>query len=134
MLADDHTNYPFATNNAQDYRNLQSIYMDAVFAPKLDKSDFMQEGWRLDGNNFKGIVYNEMKGALSDPDSLYSSLLSYFFYGKNCTYGQISGGLPEHILREATFDRLVSFYKKFYHPERAKLFSYGNCIVFKLFI
>lgn len=71
FTASDFTVYPFATTNKIDYNNLQSVYTDAVFKPKLEKLDFAQEGWRLEHKvptdpstpiQFKGIVYNEMKG------------------------------------------------------------------------
>ena len=64
--------YPFSTQNGTDYANLLSVYLDAVFFPNLRELDFLQEGWRLENENlddpkspliFKGVVFNEMKGA-----------------------------------------------------------------------
>lgn len=69
----DYTSYPFSTCNMKDYYNLMSVYLDAVYFPKLDKYDFMQEGHRYEYSVFddpstpleiKGIVFNEMKGAM----------------------------------------------------------------------
>ena len=65
--------YPFSTENAKDLENLRDVYLDAVFSPMLKRTDFLQEGWRLEHDVtedakspivFKGVVYNEMKGAL----------------------------------------------------------------------
>lgn len=67
----DYTMYPFSTQNQKDFYNLMSIYLDAVFYPRLRYLDFLQEGWRLEYSNvdddkssliFKGVVFNEMKG------------------------------------------------------------------------
>jgi Zn-dependent M16 (insulinase) family peptidase len=32
----------------QDFHNLLSVYLDAVFCPLLRELDFLQEGWRLE--------------------------------------------------------------------------------------
>jgi Zn-dependent M16 (insulinase) family peptidase len=51
-----------------------------AFAANLNYEDFRQEGHRLEfkkaddpksGLEFKGVVFNEMKGAMSDPDSAF---------------------------------------------------------------
>ena len=82
----DYTMYPFATTNAQDFKNLMSVYLDATLHPLLKHSDFVQEGWRIGPENpqaapseqeakdliFKGVVYNEMKGQMSDAMTLVS--------------------------------------------------------------
>lgn len=88
FTASDHTFYPFATTNEQDFKNLMSVYLDATLHPLLNQSDFKQEGWRIGPENprsvqageakaednklvFKGVVYNEMKGQMSDAGYLY---------------------------------------------------------------
>lgn len=80
MTGPDYTLYPFSSTNEKDYRNLQDIYMDACFRPNLKYLDFLQEGWRLehkelDNKNsdyiFKGVVYNEMKGAFSENGAIF---------------------------------------------------------------
>src|SRR3981189_2315225 len=85
FTASDHTFYPFATTNEQDFKNLMSVYLDATLHPLLKQSDFTQEGWRIGPENpraaeagagddklvFKGVVYNEMKGQMSDAGYLY---------------------------------------------------------------
>ena len=72
ISASDYTMYPFSTQNGTDYANLLSVYLDAVFFPNLRELDFKQEGWRLENEKlgdpqspliFKGVVFNEMKGA-----------------------------------------------------------------------
>ncbi|KAK9764183.1 Mitochondrial presequence protease [Basidiobolus ranarum] len=131
--ASDYTQYPFATQNPADYANLRDVYMDAVFAPKLRKLDFLQEGWRIENedlNNasspltFKGVVYNEMKGSLSDSGTLfYHRAQQSMFPGT--TYGYVSGGDPQYIT-DLTHEELVHFHQNHYHPTNAKFFSYGN--------
>ncbi|RMZ91583.1 hypothetical protein DV736_g1171, partial [Chaetothyriales sp. CBS 134916] len=132
FTAADYTSYPFATTNAQDYKNLASVYLDSTLHPLLKRSDFLQEGWRLgpqeprdvatkDNVVFKGVVYNEMKGQMSDA--------SYLFYVRFREHLfpslENSGGDPDKMTN-LTYDQLVRFSKKHYHPSNAKFFSYGN--------
>ena len=74
FTSSDWTAYPFATLNKKDFNNLLGVYLDSAFFPNLDNLDFAQEGHRLEfkeKNNpeseieIKGVVYNEMKGAMS---------------------------------------------------------------------
>lgn len=133
MTGSDYTMYPFSTQNLSDFRNLQRIYLDAVFRPNLKLLDFMQEGWRLEHVDpsdpktdivIKGIVYNEMKGAFSDNDSIYAQKLQNFILPDN-TYGVISGGDPLKI-PNLTWEDLKAFHRNHYHPSNAKFYSYGN--------
>ncbi|KAJ1675584.1 Mitochondrial presequence protease, partial [Spiromyces aspiralis] len=87
--AHDYTQYPFSTQNETDYANLQRVYLDSVFNPLLRELDFLQEGWRIERADpadksspweFKGVVYNEMKGALSDPASLLATRSEQQFF------------------------------------------------------
>ncbi|XP_058466627.1 presequence protease, mitochondrial [Malaya genurostris] len=133
MTGPDYTLYPFSSMNEIDYRNLQSIYLDAVFRPNLKYLDFLQEGWRLEHSNlndknselmFKGVVYNEMKGAFSENSALFGQK----FFNKilpDHTYGYVSGGDPLEIPK-LTHEDLVNFHSKYYHPSNARIFSYGN--------
>lgn len=133
MTSSDWTAYPFASENAKDYENLLSVYLDAVFFSRLDELDFLQEGHRLEFNDpqdpesgltFKGVVYNEMKGAMSSPVAqLYQTFKSYLFPGN--TYHYNSGGDPEHI-PDLTYEQLKAFYKTHYHPSNASFFTFGN--------
>lgn len=133
LTGPDYTMYPFATQNPHDFNNLLSVYLDAVFNPRLREVDFMQEGWRLeheDLNNpdsniiFKGVVFNEMKGVFSDPQSVFGQTLLNSLLPSH-TYGHISGGDPSKIPL-LTHEDLKAFHKKFYNPANAKFYSYGN--------
>ncbi|ORX92907.1 hypothetical protein K493DRAFT_285259 [Basidiobolus meristosporus CBS 931.73] len=129
----DYTHYPFSTQNLVDYNNLRDVFLDAVFAPKLLELDFLQEGWRIEnefvGNPhsplvFKGVVYNEMKGALADPGTLfYCRAQQKLFPGT--AYGYIAGGDPQHIT-DLTHENLLKFHQRYYHPTNAKFYSYGR--------
>lgn len=133
LTGPDFTLYPFATQNQVDYANLMSIYLDAVFRPQLRESDFRQEGWRLEHENvddpnspiiFKGVVFNEMKGALCENQRMFGeSLLNNIL--PSHTYGVISGGDPLHI-PELTYEKLKEFHSRYYHPSNARFYSYGN--------
>ena len=128
----DYTSYPFATTNVQDYHNLSSVYLDATLHPLLKHSDFLQEGWRLGPEDprevatkdtviFKGVVYNEMKGQMSD-----ASYLFYIRWREHLLPSlENSGGDPEKMT-DLSYERLVDFSRKHYHPSNAKIFSYGS--------
>ncbi len=128
----DYTSYPFATTNVQDYHNLSSVYLDATLHPLLKHSDFLQEGWRLGPENpkdvatkenviFKGVVYNEMKGQMSD-----ASYLFYIRWREHLLPSlENSGGDPEKMT-DLSYEQLVDFSRKHYHPSNARIFSYGN--------
>ncbi|KAJ0166430.1 Mitochondrial presequence protease [Colletotrichum tanaceti] len=133
FTASDHTFYPFATTNAQDFKNLMSVYMDATLHPLLKESDYTQEGWRIGPENpqaangeesnlvFKGVVYNEMKGQMSDAGYLfYIRFQDHIFPDINN-----SGGDPQKIT-DLTYEQLRKFHAEHYHPSNAKLFTYGD--------
>ncbi|CAK7202369.1 Mitochondrial presequence protease [Sporothrix eucalyptigena] len=139
FTASDHTFYPFATTNAQDFKNLMSVYMDATLHPLLKETDFTQEGWRVGPENpkaaaesidaakddsklvFKGVVYNEMKGQMSDAGYLYYiRFQDHIFPAINN-----SGGDPQKIT-DLTYDQLRRFHAEHYHPSNAKVFTYGD--------
>lgn len=133
MTGPDYTFYPFSTQNETDYRNLQKIYLDAVFRPNINQLDFMQEGWRLENSDptdikstivIKGVVYNEMKGALAENEQimLYKTLNTLL---PDHTYGYVSGGDP-FVIPELTWDHLKEFHKNHYHPSNSRIYSYGN--------
>ncbi len=131
--APDYTVYPFATQNLVDYYNLMSVYLDAVFRPKLRENDFKLEGWRLeheevtDPNSpitFKGVVFNEMKGVFSENQNIF---LQHFLNNilPSHTYGVNSGGDPLQI-PHLTYEKLVDFQKNHYHPSNCRIYSYGS--------
>uniref|UniRef100_A0A673BG49 Presequence protease, mitochondrial n=1 Tax=Sphaeramia orbicularis TaxID=375764 RepID=A0A673BG49_9TELE len=133
FTASDYTMYPFSTQNTKDFQNLLSVYLDAVFFPCLREQDFWQEGWRLENENptdpssrlvFKGVVFNEMKGAFSDNERLYAQHLQNKLYPDH-TYSVVSGGEPLDI-PDLTWDQLKNFHATHYHPSNARFFTYGD--------
>ncbi len=135
LTASDWTMYPFATQNKKDYYNLMGVYLDSAFFPKLDRLSFEQEGHRLeyessdssgktDRLTYKGVVYNEMKGAMSSPDQVMSRSLLNAIY-PDTTYSFNSGGDPEQIPK-LTHEQLKAFHKHHYHPSNAFFYTYGN--------
>lgn len=133
MTSSDWTAYPFASQNRKDFYNLLDVYLDAVFFSRLDQLDFEQEGHRVEfaePNNpeseleYKGVVFNEMKGAMSAPVSrLWQSVTKYLF--PTTTYHHNSGGEPESI-PDLTYDELIAFYKTHYHPSNAVIMTFGD--------
>lgn len=132
MTYADKTMYPVASCNEKDFHNLMDVYLDAVFFPKIyeKKEIFQQEGWRYvlkDADaplEITGVVYNEMKGALSDPESLLNSAISRSVFG-DTTYGFESGGDPL-MIPELAYEDFLAFHRKYYHPSNAYLYLYGD--------
>jgi Zn-dependent M16 (insulinase) family peptidase len=133
MTASDWTLYPFSSMNRKDFRNLLEIYLDAAFFPRLTERDFSQEGHRLEFAEmenpkspleYKGVVYNEMKGAMSDPSSLLSRRTERHLY-PTTTYRHNSGGEPADI-PALSWQQLRDFHARFYHPSNSWFFSSGN--------
>lgn len=133
FTSSDWTAYPFATENRKDFQNLLQVYMDAVFFPKLDVLDFAQEGHRFEFEEmtnpesaltYKGVVFNEMKGAMSSPISTLWQAFSSELYPTN-TYHYNSGGEPEDI-PNLTHKQLVDFHKDHYHPSNSVFMTYGD--------
>ncbi|MFT7320023.1 insulinase family protein [Congregibacter sp.] len=133
FTSSDWTAYPFASQNRKDFRNLLDVYLDAVFFSKLDPLDFAQEGHRVEfaetGNTdsdlvYKGVVFNEMKGAMSSvPSRLWQTLCHHLF--PTSTYHYNSGGEPENI-PELSYEQLQQFYKSHYHPSNATFMTFGD--------
>ncbi|MEX0605874.1 MAG: insulinase family protein [Marinobacter sp.] len=133
FTSSDWTAYPFASKNRKDFDNLLSVYLDSVFFSSLDPLDFAQEGHRLEFEKpddpssplvYRGVVYNEMKGAMSSATSqLWQNLSSHLF--PTTTYHYNSGGEPDHIV-DLEYDDLLSFYRHHYHPSNATFATYGN--------
>lgn len=134
FTAADWTAYPFATQNKTDFYNLLSVYLDAAFFANIHALDFAQEGIRVELEHgkpvFKGIVFNEMKGAMSSPtDQLYHRLAHYLY--PQTTYHYNSGGDPADI-PDLSHQDLLDFYKSHYHPSNAVFMTYGNLAPFEL--
>ncbi len=135
FTASDWTMYPFATQNKKDYYNLMDVYLDAAFFPVIGELSFKQEGHRLEIENHdgvsgefslvrKGVVYNEMKGAMSSPSQvMFRSLMNALY--PDTVYQYNSGGDPGEIPR-LTHEQLVAFHRRHYHPSNAFFYTYGN--------
>jgi len=133
FTSSDWTAYPFASQNRKDYFNLLDVYLDAVFFSRLHELDFAQEGHRVEFETpddpssplvFKGVVFNEMKGAMSAPTSLLWQTLKKHIFPNN-TYHFNSGGDPEAI-PDLSYQQLKDFYDTHYHPSNAVLMTYGD--------
>ena len=133
MTSTDHTVYPVASNVKQDFYNLIDVYWDAVFHPSLTEPTFAREGHHLEfaekGNLasdlvIKGIVYNEMKGARSSPDTLVWDFMEKGLW-PDTPYGKDSGGDPSFI-PQLTYPQFKQFHQTFYHPSNAYIFLYGD--------
>lgn len=131
FTSSDWTAYPFASKNKKDFQNLLEVYLDAVFFSNLNELDFMQEGHRLEFESdpsspllYKGVVFNEMKGAMgSDVSRLWQTLTKYVF--PTSTYHFNSGGEPIDI-PSLKYQDLISFYKTHYHPSNTIFMTYGD--------
>lgn len=127
MTGADFTCYPAASQVEKDFYNLLEVYLDAVFYPELKKMSFLQEGHRLEFDPHlmhKGVVYNEMKGSLSNPETrLWHEVTKHLT--PDLTYAVNSGGDPKEI-PHLTFEELKAFHATYYHPSRSIFFFYGN--------
>ncbi|MBM9615037.1 insulinase family protein [Desulfobulbus rhabdoformis] len=130
MTGSDTTWYPFATRNEKEYFNIMDVYCDVVFNPLLLQTTFEQEGWHYHLENgedklqYMGVVFNEMKGAFSDP---IRSLFHHIYQGlmPESTYAHESGGDPRRI-PDLSYEQFVEFHRSHYHPSNATLFFYGD--------
>jgi len=129
----DWTMYPFSSRNAKDFKNLLEVYLDATFFPRLEEDSFKQEGIRFEfedpadpnsGLRYKGVVYNEMKGALASPQAAAQKIVGETMF-PGLTYSYISGGDPEHI-PDLTWEHLRKFHAVHYHPSNAYFYTYGD--------
>jgi hypothetical protein len=126
----DKTCYPVASTNLQDFYNLVDVYLDAVFYPLITPQTLMQEGWHYELNSredelsFKGVVFNEMKGAYSSPDDILGDE-SQMQLMPDTAYGYQSGGDPECI-PDLTYEQFKNFHETYYHPGNAKIYFYGD--------
>lgn len=131
MTYPDKTIYPVASRNKKDFENLMDVYLDAVFNPRVleDERIFMQEGWRYDLSpdnklTYKGVVYNEMRGAMSSAeDQVYSQIYKHLY--PDTIYSLNSGGDPYQI-PSLKYEDFVDFYKDYYHPSNSFIFLYGD--------
>lgn len=130
MTGGDITYYPFATRNLKEYFNIMDIYCDVVFNPLLERSTFEQEGWHFHQETeesqleYQGVVYNEMKGAFSDP---IRYIFHYVYAGlmPGSTYAHESGGDPKNI-PDLSYEEFCDFHQNHYHPSNGMFFLYGD--------
>lgn len=126
----DKTCYPVASQNLQDFYNLIDVYLDAVFYPLLSRATFEQEGWHYELESpdktiiYKGVVFNEMKGVYSSPDSVLIEQAQHSLF-PDTVYGLDSGGDPAHI-PDLTYEQLTGFHRRFYHPSNSRIWFYGD--------
>ncbi|MBF0125644.1 MAG: insulinase family protein, partial [Magnetococcales bacterium] len=133
FTSSDWTAYPFATQSRKDFHNLLQVYLDAAFFPNLNPLDFAQEGCRVEFADpekpdsdlvFKGVVFNEMKGAMSSPSRVLSQTLAAHLF-PTTTYHFNSGGDPEAI-PDLTLEGLRKFHARYYHPSNSIFMTYGD--------
>uniref|UniRef100_A0A8C4NAH8 Presequence protease, mitochondrial n=1 Tax=Eptatretus burgeri TaxID=7764 RepID=A0A8C4NAH8_EPTBU len=132
FTSSDFTMFPFSTQNPKDFQNLLSVYLDAVFFPRLQQLDFWQEGWRLEHMKtedptspivFKGVVFNEMKGAFSSREQLFCEHSQRAL--QPVGYGGSSGGDPIAI-PDLSWQQLCAYHASHYHPSNARFLTYGD--------
>ncbi|MGL4607991.1 MAG: insulinase family protein [Eubacteriaceae bacterium] len=132
MTYPDKTMYPVASTNAQDFMNLMDVYLDAVFHPNIYENPytFQQEGWHYHIENledpivYNGVVYNEMKGAFSNPEEVLQNKIFESLYPDTCYYFE-SGGDPS-VIPELTNEEFLDFHRKYYHPSNSYIYLYGD--------
>ena len=124
-------NCSVSSMNEKDLMNLMSVYTDAVFRPLIydNENAFRQEGWHIEVDEngkpyYQGVVYNEMKGALGDPEeTLYNAVFKEAY--EPCQYTTVSGGHPDEIVK-LTYEQFIANHKKHYHPSNARFYLYGK--------
>lgn len=131
MTFPDKTMYPVSSMNEKDLMNLMAVYTDAVFRPLIydNENAFRQEGWHIEVDEngkpyYQGVVYNEMKGALGDPEeTLYNAVFKEAY--EPCQYTTVSGGHPDEIVK-LSYEQFIDTHKKHYHPSNARFYLYGK--------
>lgn len=132
MTFPDKTIYPVSSRNENDFMNLVEVYLDAVFYPAIYDSPFAfyQEGWHYELENadedpvYKGVVYNEMKGAFSSVHMRVGQGMDRMLFPDSC-YRFVSGGDPEKI-PDLTYEDYVAAHREYYHPSNAKIYLDGD--------
>ena len=132
MTYPDKTIYPVASCNEKDFRNLMDVYMDAVLYPNIYREDkiFRQEGWHYELENengpliYNGVVYNEMKGALSSAEDILESGTQALLF-PDTPYAHESGGIPKYI-PDLTYEQFKDFHSRWYHPSNSYIYLYGD--------
>jgi Zn-dependent M16 (insulinase) family peptidase len=130
---EDCTAFHFSTRSLPDFENLLSVYLDAAFFPRLDPLDFHQEGCRLEFERIedpdsplvrRGVVLNEMKGLMSEPDRQLQQALNQALF-PSTPYRFNAGGDPWHI-PDLAYEDLRAYHRQHYHPSNAIFLSAGK--------
>lgn len=130
FTSSDWTAYPVATTNTKELYNLADVYLDAVFHPLIPPHVLEQEGWHYELNNledpliYKGVVFNEMKGAYSSPEGVLYKAIKESLFPDNA-YQHDSGGDPT-VMPNLTYEQFRTFHETYYHPANARIFFYGD--------
>ena len=132
MTYSDKTVYPVASVNDQDFQNLMDVYLDAVFHPNIYTNEkiFRQEGWHYELEDeagpltINGVVYNEMKGVFSSPESVLDRYTRTVLF-PDTPYHAESGGDPE-VIPELTYEQFLDFHRTYYHPSNSYIYLYGD--------
>ncbi len=131
MTFPDKTMYPVSSRNEQDFLNLTGVYLDAVLFPRIYKNRgiFEQEGWHYELDekgkpSYKGVVFNEMKGAYSSVDEIVECELLRLLFPDNC-YKYSAGGDPVSI-PSLTYEDFLAAHKKYYHPSNSRTYLDGD--------
>ena len=126
----DKTVYPVSSRNDRDFLNLIDVYLDAVLHPQIYHKPeiFRQEGWRYEGEGdglcYQGVVFNEMKGSFSSPETILYNEIQRLLFPDNC-YRFVSGGDPKCI-PDLTYEQFLNNHKKYYHPSNARISLVGS--------
>ena len=133
LTGSDWTMYLYSTRNKKDFKNLLDVYLDATFFPRLEEDAFKQEGVRFEfedpadpksGLRYKGVVFNEMKGALATPGAAMDRAIGKTLFA-GLPYAHVSGGEPANI-PDLTWEQLRQFHARHYHPSNARFYTYGD--------
>jgi len=131
MTFPDKTVYPISSRNEKDFLNLMRVYLDAVLHPAIyEKPEiFYQEGWHyeFDENgkpSYKGVVFNEMKGAYAGADRQMGKAMDEMLFPDTC-YRFSSGGDPV-VIPELTYEYFRSAHSRFYSPTNSYIFLDGE--------
>lgn len=130
MTFPDKTVYPISSRNDRDFDHLMRVYLDAVFRPSIysNPNIFRQEGWHYElGQNgtpsYVGVVFGEMKGAMSSVDEVIQQRLCRMLFPDTC-YRFCAGGDPESI-PQLTYEQFLACHRRFYAPSNARFFLDG---------
>ena len=122
--------HPIASCNEKDFHG-NDVYLDGIL-PNIYKEEkiFQQEGWHYELESkdspleYNGVVYNEMKGAFSSPESQLSRLIFNSLF-PDTAYGVESGGDPDYIT-DLDYEEFLDFHRKYYHPTNSYIYLYGD--------